>query len=90
MCIILNEKRRAAPGGDCEGTASDPERTSFPEKRDKFLKYRTEMKRGEEKKEERREEETRPRCDSRLIEGTYLAILVRRYGLTHPPPTIFD
>ena len=52
-------------------------------------KKKKERERGKEKRGERREERGL-RCVSRLTEGTYLAILVQRYGLTHPPPTIHD
>ena len=38
----------------------------------------------------RKRKKTRLRCVSRLIEGTNLAILVRRLDLTHPPPTKND
>ena len=57
---------------------------------DAFSGEEEERKKGREKREERREkrEETRLRCVSRLIEGTNLAILVRRWDLTtHPPPS---
>ena len=61
----------------------DRERETEKEGQDKRRRHKT--RRQEKMKEERRDkrrrekrEETRLRCVSRLIEGTYLAILVRR------------
>ena len=55
------------------------------ERREKRGERREERGERREEREERREkrEETRLRRASRLIEGTNLAILVRRYDLTH-------
>ena len=63
--------------GDCEGPASD----LILRKRDNYFLNCSGERR--ERREER--EETGQRCDSRLIEGTNLAILVRRWDLTHQP-----
>ena len=59
------------------------------EKEDRQRKKRGRKRRRQDTSREKREE-SRLWCVSRLIEGTYLAILVRRWDLTHPPPTIND
>ena len=65
--------------------------TTATERREERREKREEIKRDEGRgDEEKREEQREERCVSRLIEGTNLAILVRRKDLTHRPPTIYD
>ena len=78
------------------GTERDRERVIRQDQREETRHDKTRREERREKMKDKRREvqekrrETGLRCVSRLIEGTNLAILVRRYDLTHPPPTICD
>ena len=80
------------PAGICLFRTREDEkrRDKHKTRQDKTRMQRQERRWNHKTKRREKREGTRLKCVSRLIEGTFLATLVRRWGLTHPPPTICD